>query len=204
LLPSALLDRVEAAAGPLLKACERKDVNYCFFVFDSDEVVAFSRPGGSIYVSRGVFHLAANDVELAWVVGHEIAHVELRHGTTAPSEGRHALTPEEEHTADEWVTRRLLALGHSRRECLSFLRRYRNFLEGAGRAEKTPSTTPGATMPKADRHGSNLPAPETRLRRLEKLSLETETGTTASRGDARHETGASHFPVDGGRPPRLQ
>jgi hypothetical protein len=174
---SPLVDRINAAAEPLLKARGRKERDYRFQVLDSDDVDVCSLEDGTVYVSRGVFQLISNDVELAWLVGHEIAHAELRHGATAPSKDGHVPSTDQEHDADEWVTRRLLSLGHSRRECLSFLRRYRNYLQTTS-AEKSDSASVSGVI---KHHWHDRPAPATRIGRLEALGPVPETTTTASR-----------------------
>ncbi|MCA0312501.1 MAG: M48 family metallopeptidase [Candidatus Melainabacteria bacterium] len=46
---------------------------------DSKTVNAFAIPGGRIYVTRGMLNLVDNDAQLAGVLGHELAHVTLRH-----------------------------------------------------------------------------------------------------------------------------
>jgi beta-barrel assembly-enhancing protease len=50
-------------------------------VIDSDVVNAFALPGGFFYVNSGLILHADEESELAGVMGHEIAHVCLRHGT---------------------------------------------------------------------------------------------------------------------------
>ena len=57
----------------------RADLAWEFRVVNSDVVNAFALPGGFIYVNRGVLDRAANESELAGVMGHEIEHVVLRH-----------------------------------------------------------------------------------------------------------------------------
>lgn len=57
-----------------------------FVVFDSAEVNAFALPGGKVGVYTGLLKLAANDDELAVVMGHEIGHVTARHGAERMSE----------------------------------------------------------------------------------------------------------------------
>ena len=73
--------RMEAAAEPFLKTLARRDPEYTFTVLDSDAVNAFSHPGRFVYVSRGLFNLIGEDEDyvLEFVIGHEIAHVELGH-----------------------------------------------------------------------------------------------------------------------------
>lgn len=48
-------------------------------VFDSPQVNAFALPGGKIGVYAGLLKTAANQDQLATVIGHEIAHVQARH-----------------------------------------------------------------------------------------------------------------------------
>lgn len=52
-----------------------------FVVFDAPETInAFALPGGKVAVYTGLLKLATADDELAFVMGHEIAHVTSRHG----------------------------------------------------------------------------------------------------------------------------
>ncbi|MBL8447069.1 MAG: M48 family metallopeptidase [Zoogloeaceae bacterium] len=51
-----------------------------FFVADRPEVNAFAAPGGIVVVNGGLLSLADSAEEVAGVLAHEIAHVELRHG----------------------------------------------------------------------------------------------------------------------------
>jgi hypothetical protein len=73
--------RVEDAAKPFLAALQRKEIHYHFEIMESDQVNAFSHPGGYVYVSRGLFELIGEDEDYAlqFAVGNEIAHVDLRH-----------------------------------------------------------------------------------------------------------------------------
>lgn len=48
---------------------------------DSKTVNAFCTPGGYIYVYTGLMKTVDNEATLAGVIGHEIAHAELRHST---------------------------------------------------------------------------------------------------------------------------
>ncbi|HEY3940188.1 MAG TPA: M48 family metalloprotease, partial [Bryobacteraceae bacterium] len=56
-------------------------VPFTIKVIDSDEVNAFALPGGFFYVNSGLILHADEESELAAVMGHETAHVCLRHGT---------------------------------------------------------------------------------------------------------------------------
>ena len=62
------------------KHSARPDLEYRFFIVDTDQVNAFALPGGYIYVDRGLIQRTSNVSELAGVLAHEVAHVALRHG----------------------------------------------------------------------------------------------------------------------------
>lgn len=57
-----------------------RQLDYTFFVVNTDVINAFAVPGGYVYVNRGLIERTDNLSEFAGVLGHEIAHVELRHG----------------------------------------------------------------------------------------------------------------------------
>jgi predicted Zn-dependent protease len=48
---------------------------------ESSDINAFALPGGYMYVNRGLLRAVRSEAELAGVLGHEMAHVALRHGT---------------------------------------------------------------------------------------------------------------------------
>lgn len=58
---------------------ERQDIQYHFAVLDSNDVNAFSAPGGYIFVTRGALVLCEDESELAGVLAHEVAHVAGKH-----------------------------------------------------------------------------------------------------------------------------
>ena len=58
---------------------ERPNLQWYFGVLESDDVNAFALPGGYVFVTKGLFNLLADEAELAGVLGHEIAHVMLKH-----------------------------------------------------------------------------------------------------------------------------
>ena len=73
-------------ASHLAAASELPNIEWHFTVLDSDEVNAFALPGGYVYITRGLLALAANEAEIAGVLGHEIGHVNARHGTQQQSQ----------------------------------------------------------------------------------------------------------------------
>ena len=58
-----------------------------FFVLESPQINAFCLPGGKIFVYTGLLKLVQNDDQLATVIGHEVAHAILRHGSERVSMG---------------------------------------------------------------------------------------------------------------------
>ena len=76
----ALIERVQRIGNQIVPQQPRKNIPFTFKVVDSDKINAFALPGGFIYVNRGLIEYVKNDDELAGVIGHEIAHVSLRHG----------------------------------------------------------------------------------------------------------------------------
>lgn len=61
-------------------ACPRDDIQFCFGVLETNEVNAFSAPGGFVLITRGALMQMQDESELAGVLAHEIGHVVLRHG----------------------------------------------------------------------------------------------------------------------------
>jgi len=80
LSPSEETQRIERLAQPFLTKLKRPDVKYQFFVVDDPSVNAFAHVGGYVYIHRGLLESAGeDDSALQFVVGHEIAHNDLRH-----------------------------------------------------------------------------------------------------------------------------
>lgn len=65
---------------------------YTFRVVNQKDINAFALPGGPIYVNTGTI-AAATEAELAGVMGHEIAHVVMRHSTRQASRQTKASIP---------------------------------------------------------------------------------------------------------------
>lgn len=56
---------------------------FVFSILDTDGVGAYSTPGGYVFVTRGLLSRLTSESELAWVLGHEIAHVDYEDGLAA-------------------------------------------------------------------------------------------------------------------------
>ena len=74
-----LQKRVEDIGKKIAAVCDRKDIDYHFYVLNEDEVNAFSLPGGYVYINKGLIEKVSSDDELAGVIGHEVAHIVARH-----------------------------------------------------------------------------------------------------------------------------
>lgn len=55
------------------------DLPWEFVLLGSTKANAFSLPGGKVFVTRGLASILRSEAELAGVIGHEMAHVTLRH-----------------------------------------------------------------------------------------------------------------------------
>ncbi|MGZ3249088.1 MAG: M48 family metallopeptidase [Croceibacterium sp.] len=63
----------------LAQHTDRPDLPWKFGIIDTQDVNAFSTPGGYVLISRGLFERVRNESELAGVLAHEIAHVVQKH-----------------------------------------------------------------------------------------------------------------------------
>jgi len=79
-----VLDYVNRLGQKLVRNSDAQ-VPFTIKVIDSDEVSAFSLPGGFLYVCSGLIGSADSEAELAGVMAHEIGHVAARHGTRGQS-----------------------------------------------------------------------------------------------------------------------
>lgn len=76
-------DYLEGIINPILNSGEvtyRDEFAWEFYIIEDDETLnAFATPGGYIYVYTGLIKFLENEDDLAGVIGHEIAHSDLRH-----------------------------------------------------------------------------------------------------------------------------
>lgn len=136
--------RIERLAAPYLAERDRKDIDYRFTILDDDTVNAFAHLGGYVYVNRGLLDAVHDDEELAFVIGHEIAHVDRRHcvknmtvvvraqqaagglGGTMASLAYKAISvgysEDFELDADQWSYHVMRKLGHTHEESLRGLK----------------------------------------------------------------------------------
>jgi predicted Zn-dependent protease len=76
---AALNDYVRAVGARVVASSAEPERAYQFRILDVAEPAAFSLADGSIFVTRGLLVMLNSEAELAFVFGHEIAHVTGRH-----------------------------------------------------------------------------------------------------------------------------
>ena len=77
------VERVKRVFKRLVEALPpkfRKAYEWKVYLLEGKEVNAFALPNGNIFVFKGLLDFVKSDDELAAVLGHEMAHVILRHG----------------------------------------------------------------------------------------------------------------------------
>jgi predicted Zn-dependent protease len=80
IVEDAAVNRYINLVGDRIARQGKRNIDYTFYVANTDAVNAFAVPGGFVYVNRGLIERTSNLAELAGVMAHEIAHVEERHG----------------------------------------------------------------------------------------------------------------------------
>jgi beta-barrel assembly-enhancing protease len=86
-------DYLDQLGKRLAEAAPGEKYPYQFKCVNDASINAFALPGGFLYVNRGTIEAADNEAELAGVIGHEIGHVALRHGTNQASKSYLAQVP---------------------------------------------------------------------------------------------------------------
>jgi hypothetical protein len=69
----------------LVNGIEGEKFPFTFKVVNDPSINAFALPGGPMYVHTGLIAAADNEAQIAGVLGHEMGHVMLRHGTNQAS-----------------------------------------------------------------------------------------------------------------------
>lgn len=75
---------VDTIFADIVLQANRRDITYSLQVLESEVVNAFAAPGGYIFLTTALLHHIGTDADaLANVLGHEVAHVEHKHGMNA-------------------------------------------------------------------------------------------------------------------------
>ena len=73
--------RLRQIADRIIKNLPPTELKFQLYLFDINDVNAFTLPGGRIYISRKMVAFAQNEDELAGVIAHELGHIVARHAT---------------------------------------------------------------------------------------------------------------------------
>ena len=63
----------------LAQYAARSDLEFYFWVIDSETVNAYAMPGGYVFITSAAYKLMENEAQLAGVLAHEIAHIKQKH-----------------------------------------------------------------------------------------------------------------------------
>lgn len=184
------VERMKKLAAPFLEECER-GLGYTFLVVRSPEINAFSHLGGYVYFHTGLLDLGLSDDELRFVLGHEIAHIELGHTTrrlsTLIAAGKVGggfaqsfaaaaydliavgYSEDLEFEADAWASHVMREkLGASRQKRAAFLRRLEKEVDSKGpRRERPRGTVVGKIVKRVEDHYRTHPPTGERAERVE-------------------------------------
>lgn len=76
----AMTKRLNVIANILIRQTWDYDKRYKLWIIQDPEPVAFSGPGGYVFISDSLIKLLTDYRELVAVIGHEVGHIALRHG----------------------------------------------------------------------------------------------------------------------------
>lgn len=79
-LDAKMTKRLNVIANILNRQTIDYDIQYRVWILRDDEPVAYSGPGGYIFISDSMLRLLTDYRELVAIIAHEIGHVALRHG----------------------------------------------------------------------------------------------------------------------------
>jgi predicted Zn-dependent protease len=190
-------NRLLTLVAPLLESRAQGSPEPSLDIIQSDEPFAFSHVGGYLYVSQFLDRLVPHDVELQFLLAHEIAHIDKRHGIQKlaremageiPGPGSPGLArrvyhqiavgydAEQEYEADAWACQQLIKLGHSRHEILGLHRRMMNYEATHQNAGRQKPTAPlDEEVQDVERHWRRHPAIPLRLSKLDRISGMTQS-----------------------------
>lgn len=88
ILKDPVLNAYVNAVGKRLAAsreAKESGFTFTFEVVADPKINAFALPGGPMFINTGLLKVVDNEAQLAGVMGHEMSHVILRHGTNQAS-----------------------------------------------------------------------------------------------------------------------
>jgi predicted Zn-dependent protease len=72
--------KLEKILSKITANVKRKEIKYDIHLIEDDELInAFAVAGGHLFVTTGIMKWVESDDELAFIIGHEVGHVDLEH-----------------------------------------------------------------------------------------------------------------------------
>lgn len=191
--------RLQRLAQPLLNKTTREGISYRFFIVEDKMINAFAHLGGYVYVTRGLLDVVGDDDHLQFVLGHEIAHVELKHVHSATYAARASevagqageiivtlaykaisagYSEQAELESDSWSLRQILKSGGSREKCIELVQLIGEHTAPASeetgakkpaQAETTADKVAGKVAEEIHNHFRTHPPTEERIENLRTL-----------------------------------
>lgn len=121
---TAMQARAERVANRILRANGEAPSAWTVRVFEDDTLNAFALPGGKIGIHSAMIHFCESDDELAAIIGHEIAHVKLRHAAERLSQDLAMRGAAEVAFPDQSRVRSIFGLGATLGVILPYSRRH--------------------------------------------------------------------------------
>jgi beta-barrel assembly-enhancing protease len=78
-VPEPLASYVSAVGARVAKGARRRSIPWAFHVVRSELFNAWAIPGGHVYITTTMLERLTSEAELAAILGHEIAHIDLYH-----------------------------------------------------------------------------------------------------------------------------
>ncbi len=85
---TAANERLQTVGQRIVDAGGNPDEDWEFALFEDPAINAFALPGGKVGFYTGILEVMENDAQLAAVMGHEVGHVNARHGARRVSAQR--------------------------------------------------------------------------------------------------------------------
>jgi predicted Zn-dependent protease len=83
----ALNRYVQKVGAAMVPNTHRPQMPYTFRVLNANYINAYTFPGGSVGITRGILLSLASEAELSALIGHELGHVNARHAALQQSKG---------------------------------------------------------------------------------------------------------------------
>lgn len=78
-----MIAKLRKIAAPIIADSTRKHIDFRFRILETDEINAFAAPNGYIYFTQGLLDVLETDDEIAFVIAHELGHIEKKHAVVS-------------------------------------------------------------------------------------------------------------------------